>query len=56
MSFSASQSDGGDVSGSCGSGSLYTNSMGMFNFFLSIDKQVHPFINSLPIALNLVPK
>ena len=43
-------------SGSCGSGSLCTNSMGKFNFLISIDKKVHIFINSLPIALNLVPK
>ena len=51
MSLSASQSEGGD-----GSGSLCTNSMGKFNFLISIDKKVHIFINSLPIALKLVPK
>ena len=51
MSLSASQTEGGG-----GSGSLCTNSMEKFNFLLSIDKKVHIFINSLPIALNLVPK
>ena len=51
MSLSASQTEGGG-----GSGSLCTNSMGKFNFLVSIDKKVHIFINSLPIALKLVPK
>ena len=56
MSLSASQTEGGGGSGSGGSGSLCTNSMGKFNFLVSIDKKVHIFINSLPIALKLVPK
>ena len=30
--------------------------MGKLNFLISIDKKVHIFINSLPIALHLVPK
>ena len=56
MSLSVRQTEGGDGSGSGGSGSLCTNSMGKFNFLVSIDKKVHIFINSLPIALILVPK
>ena len=56
MSLSASQTEGGGGSGSGGSGSLCTNSMGKFNFLISIGKKVHIFFNSLPIALNLVPK
>ena len=56
MLLSASQTEGGGGSGSWGGGSLCTNSMGKFNFLLSIDKKVHIFMNSLPIALNLVPK
>ena len=36
--------------------SVLVNSMGKFNFLISIDKKVHIFINSVPIALNLVPK
>ena len=48
-----------------GGGSLCSNSMWeklkmtlwrKFNFLVSIDKLMHIFINSLPIALNLVPK
>ena len=53
MPLSAGQTEGGGSSGSGGSGSLCTNSMGNFNFLISIDKKVHIFINSLPIALNL---
>ena len=56
MSLSASQTEGGGGSGSGGSGSLCTNSMGKLNFLISVDKKVHIFINSLYIALNLVPK
>ena len=56
MSLSASQIEDGGGSGSSGSGSLCTNSMGKFNFLISIDKKVYIFINSLLIALNLVPK
>ena len=56
MPLSASQTEGGGGSGSGGSGSFCTNSMGKFNFLVSIDKKVHIFINSLPIALNLVPQ
>ena len=41
MSFSANQTEGGGGSGSGGSGSLCTNSMGKFNFLISIDKKVH---------------
>ena len=58
MSLSASQTEGGGGSSSGGSDFFCTNSMGKFNFLVSIDKKVHIFINSLPrpIALNLVPK
>ena len=44
MSLSASQTKGGGGSGSGGSGSFCTNSMGKFNFLMSIDKKVHIFI------------
>ena len=39
MSLSASQTEGGGGSGSGGSGSFCTNSMGKFNFLVSIDKK-----------------
>ena len=39
MSLSASQTEGGGGSGSGGSGAFCTNSMGNFNFLVSIDKK-----------------